>query len=415
MLENFAALILLQGAHYLLPLIIIPYLWVILGAELFGLVYGAQYLIQYFITLTDYGFQFSATRLISINRDDNEKVSEIFSTVMLVRFILLFFSLLILHLLIVFSAHFSVHAWIYLLTFGMVAGNVLFPVWFFQGMEKMKVVTIIQVISKVIFALGIFIYVKNGTDFYLVPVFQSAGNIIGGLLSLLVIRFSYPVRFVFPAVGSVINQLKSGWHLFVSTVATTIYVQGNGLMLSVLSTDEYVGYYAAGEKLIRAVASMFIPVSQALFPFLSRKFHIDRKEGLRYFNRVILWVGLVSGLVSLITFLAGPQIGSLILRKDYSSSAEVIRILSLVPFAGTIGSVFAYQLFSNVGWAKQLTWVLLSACVINIASNWMLDADLHHFGAAYSLLITEIYVPLMLIFIYLIKRKSLHESFQFGR
>ena len=96
---NVASLTSLQAITYVLPVIIMPYLFRIIGPEKFGLIAFAQAFVQYFAIITDYGFGISATKEISLCREERRKVSCVFSSVITVKILLAVLSLLALGLL----------------------------------------------------------------------------------------------------------------------------------------------------------------------------------------------------------------------------------------------------------------------------------------------------------------------------
>jgi len=153
LLSNFFSLSALQVVNSLLPLIVVPYLYTTLGANKFGLIVFAQVVVSYFGLFVNYGFNFSATKEISVHRDNKRKISEIYSSVTTIKFVFTVSAFLAFLLMIFNIDRFSEDWKLYLFTFGSIIESILFPVWFFQGMERMKYITLLNITAKLIFTI----------------------------------------------------------------------------------------------------------------------------------------------------------------------------------------------------------------------------------------------------------------------
>lgn len=269
--SNFLSLSLLQATNYLLPLITLPYLIQVLGVEYFGLLAFATAIIAYFSILTSYGFNLTATKEISLHRENKKKIIEIYSSVMSIKFILLLLNFLLLCILVFSFQRLEEHWEIYLLTFGSVLGEFLLPIWVFQGMERMKYITYLNIISKSIFTIAIFIFVQEKSDVYLVALFFSLGAIIAGLLSLYLIKKEFNINFQRQKQETLRFYLIDGWHVFLSRFYVSLYTTTNVLLLGLFTNNLAVGYYSIVEKIVLAIGGLFQPLNQTIYPYLVKK------------------------------------------------------------------------------------------------------------------------------------------------
>jgi len=340
--SNFLSLTVLQAANYILPLITLPYLVKVLGIEYFGLLAFATASIAYFGILTDYGFNLTATKEISIHRESREKTIEIFSSVMSIKFLLLLLNFLLLALLVFTFKKFEQHWEIYLLTFGTVIGQFLFPVWFFQGMEKMKYITYLNLISKSIFTIAIFVFVQEQSDVFLVPLFFSLGSIIAGIASLFLVYKTFNIHFEFQRFETIKRYLVDGWHVFLSRFYVSMYTTTNLLLLGLFTNNILVGYYAIAEKIVLAIAGIFEPLNQTIYPYLARKY----KEDFQLFVHFIKRTSLLFITVSLLFVLLSEYfIEELVYLIQGSYETSIIYLLSIFllrvftyPFGGLLSN-----------------------------------------------------------------------------
>lgn len=388
--ENFFSLAVLQGANYLLPLITLPYLVRVLGPEKYGLVMFAQAFLQYFVILTDYGFNLSATREISLHREDKQKVSEIFSAVFLIKFLLLLLSLGIL-LLVVFSFNKFEAEWkLYFVTFGIVMGNVLFPIWFFQGMERMKFVTVLNITAKLIFTVLIFVFIREVSDYILVPLFNGLGFFVAGLISLWLAFRRFGIRWRRVSLPVIVYHLKDSFHFFFSRVSLSLYTVTNTFVLGLFTNDILVGYYAAADKLIKAVESLTHPAVQSIYPYMSRT------RNIKLYKRVLSVVVAGSVLVSATIFIFGDAIANLILGSKFEYSHYILKLFSLeipiVYFSTFLGLPF----LAALGYKGYFNYSVVFSSVFHIVQLSLLTIAYHFFQLSEETFLTALIIATIL-------------------
>lgn len=396
-LTNFISLSVLQVLNIVLPLLTMPYLVRILGAEYFGLLAIATSIITYFTILTNYGFNITATREISVNREDKLKIEEIYSSVMILKFFFIIVSFVLLCI-VVFSIEKFASNWeIYFLTFGVLIGQVIFPVWFFQGMEQMKYITYLNVISKSIFTILIFILVKKQSDYFIVPILSSLGFLVVGFWSLILIRKKFQIHFKFQSKNVLKYHLEEGWHIFISNLSVTMYTTTTTVLLGVFTNNTLVGYYSIADKLISGIKQLITPISQTLYPYVSRK-AVESKELVLSLIRKAALISLFLGaVVTVLLFVFADSLLFLVFGKEAENSILIFKILTIIPLLATIDTLFGTLLMLVFKRNKEYSKIIMSAGILNLILCLLLIPSFEGIGAAFSVLIVELYITARIV------------------
>ncbi len=402
-LENMVSLTGLQFASYILPLITLPYLTWILGPDKFGLTQYAISLITYFQYFTDYGFNLSATREISLIQDNRKKVSAIFNSVMVIKIGLTIISFIIVLLIITLIPKFNKDAMVYLLTFGIVIGNMLFPTWLFQGMERMKYTTILNITGKVLFTVLIFVFIHTQQDYILVPIINSLGFLVVGILGIITAVKQFDIEFKMPTLTEITYHLKEGWHVFISTIAINMYTTTNTFLLGLLTNNTLVGYYSIAEKIVLAINGLLSPISQSLYPYISRKTNSNKKESIFFIRKITKIMALIGLLLSIMLFIFAKPIIIILFGTAYTHSVTILQILSFIPLIVALSTVFGIETMLTFNYKKAFTSILVMAGILDIILGIILIILMKEIGIAISFVISELFVTVSM-FIFLQKK-----------
>ena len=363
-LSNFLSLSVLQGLNYILPLITLPYLIQTLGVDKFGLVSFAAAFVIYFNVISDYGFHLTATRDISKNREESDVVNKIASAVFTCKAILLFVCFLILCFIVSLFPTFKDDPNIYFISFGVVSAQAFFPVWFFQGIEAMKYITYVNLISKSVFTFAIFIFINNEADYYMVPMFTAIGFLIASIISIYLMYYKYKFRFILPTVNELKLAIKNGFHIFLANAFTSLYTNSNVVLLGIVANPTTVGYYSIAEKIVGAFSGLFIPLNQALYPFLAKKYHDNKIAFLSVVKKMQMLMLLTGISLSLVVFIFRELIVGLVANEVNS----IVILLTAILCLRIISSPFA-NLLSNLLVIMNATKEYLKVMKITVAVN----------------------------------------------
>lgn len=387
--SNIASLYILQGANYLLPLVTLPYLVRVLGPDKYGLIAFTMAFVAYFTVFVDYGFNLTATRDIARCRDNPARVSEIFSTVMLIKLSLMASGFVFMSIIVLIWPVLRQEWALCSVAYLAVTGSVLFPVWFFQGMEEMRSITKISIAARLLVVLAIFSLVRDEGDYILAAGLQASTTVIAGIVSLYIILARADISLLVPGIGQIRQQMADGFHVFASSAAITLYTNSNIFILGLLTNTVIVGYFSAADQIMRAAQGLLTPISQAIYPHISALVDKSREQALSFIHSSFIRVSLLACGLSVFIFVLADELVLLVLGEQYMAAAPILRILAFLPLLIAMSNILGIQTMLTFGMKREFTRIIIWSGMINICLIIPLAIFYAGRGAAASVLITE--------------------------
>jgi PST family polysaccharide transporter len=360
LVENFSYITVFQVFSLLIPIITYPYLIRKLGSDIYGLIAFSQAITGYLIVLVSFGFNTSATQEISINRNNPAKISEIVSSVMIIKTVLFLISCIILSALTLLIPDARNHKALFYLSLWICLYDVLFPVWYFQGIERMKFITYINLISRTIFIILIFVFIRSPKDYLFLPISNGLGAIIAGTISLMIVFNRDKVRFSFQPLATLRQYFNTSRPIFVSYLASRIYDGSSKIIIGNFLGMTEVAYYDLAEKITSVLKIPQSILSQTVFPKISLEKDI-------LFVMKILKITVLFHLILLILVVLFSKLIVTILGGDLMISAyAILNILALTLPIVAAGNIFGTQILIPFGHYRDFQNTIVFSAIIYI-------------------------------------------------
>jgi O-antigen/teichoic acid export membrane protein len=349
----------------------------VIGVEMFGVLAIAAAIILYFQTFVDFGFDFTAARDIAKNQNNIEAVSKIFWTTSAAKLLLMLISILILLLLMCFIPYFKEHFLLISITFLYIPGRILFPEWFFQGMEKMIYITVLNVLAKLLFTILIFIVIKERSDYLYQPLLIAAGYLTAGLVSVYVVIKRFGIKFYHPSFQDIKKSIGDSFDVFINLLMPNLYNNLSTLLLGFWWGNSAAGIFDAGKKVILLSEQAILVLSRAFFPYLANNI---RKHYI--YNRLSLTASIV---FMIVFFLGADFFVKILFTAEFEASKNIIRLMAISPVLFSLMNSYGTNYLILVHKEKVLRNITIISSLVGIVAAICLIHNFKAVGAAITL------------------------------
>jgi polysaccharide transporter, PST family len=392
LVNNVIALYGVQACTYALPLLTFPYLARVLGPSGWGVVVFAQAIGDVMACMVEYGFDISASRETSRARDNPQHLSALISGVLGAKTLLAMVAIAG----AVFSRRFTHHIapsqalfWASTI-WGCCQGiNML---WFFQGLERMRLASALEIGGKVIATLSIFALVHKPEDGWKVMAAQCVGCVVAhGVTVVLAYR---EVGFQWPTPSSVWTALRMGGSMFLFRAVQGLSGSTNRLVLGAVAPVAVLGEYAGAEKIARVFQQGMWPVNQALYPKLTHQVLNSPAAALRTVRFSMLLLGGLGLVFSLGLYFGAPLLVHIVLGHAFQGTVPVLRVFCLwIPLVA-LSTVISFQLLLPNQLDNQFNVANVTAVLVSIGSALLLAPRFGASGIAWAAVIAQLYTLL---------------------
>ncbi|MFT7330180.1 MAG: PST family polysaccharide transporter [Roseivirga sp.] len=358
-LKNLSFLSILRFFNIGVKFLLVAYLVRVLGKLNYGILIWSDSIIQYFIIFINFGFNVYAAKYIVENKGSIKKLNKITSAIFTVKFLLFLASFLILYFLSFFEV-FSMYKDFLFVMLIMGIGEVFFPIWYFQGVEQLKLATYITVFSRLFLVVGTFMFINNPEDLinhiYLI-VFSS---FLMGFLGYVTLVKKFNFSFIRIEKSMLIKIVKEAYMFFLGRFLSLTFNFMTIFLIGIYYTMDYVGGFDVALKIVLVCIIPFDMLQQAVFPTITR----NKDKSL--LKKLVIFSVSFGFLLSFILFSFSTELLQLFGGNEMKEFNDVLKTLAIIPPFVALTFILGTCTLVAFGYNKEFNQSLIISSLIYI-------------------------------------------------
>jgi O-antigen/teichoic acid export membrane protein len=263
------------------PLLVVPYIVSVCGEENFGKTAVGMAIVFFLIVFIDFGSDINGVREVSLNRNNHEVLNKIFTTTYSVKAVILFCTLLIASIVFISFSFFFSEKTMFFLGLSVLIGQFINPTWFLQGIENVKWITILNIISKTIYLFGIFFTIKVESDYVYVNLWWGIGMIVSNFFLFVLIMKKYQFSFQEVIKKDVYLHIKNDFSIFSSQIFLSLQLYAPVVLISYFGNNLMAGQYRIVEQIIVVFKTYIFLFFNFVFPKICYLVELNHKKAIK--------------------------------------------------------------------------------------------------------------------------------------
>lgn len=393
--SNYLLEIINQVFAVLVPLITLPYVAKVLGANLVGINSYTFSIATLFGVVALLGMNVYGSRAIAAARYDRDRVNRTFWSIFIIKASSTIMCL-VAYASFVHISDFEPKAILWIQLINVVAVG-LDVTWLFTGFEDFYRITFRNILVRICGLAALLLFVDAPSDFitflFIAPLATLAGHL--ALFPRIFSHVSAP-RF---SKKDILLHLMPALAILVSQIAVHLYITFDKVMVGWFAGKDQVGLYDYSQKIARISSVIIGALGTVMLPRMSSLWSQQRKEEFtHYIGRSILFNAFISFPVAMGLVAISDALVAVFLPAEFHVVALLLKLLSPCIILWSVNNIASFQVLIPAERENRLTQSVVFGAIISICLNALMIPWIGIVGAVLASVMTELVVTCLLTY-----------------